>query len=213
MTLGASFHNPGAEQNTPAETRARLKRDAIEGMCHELPRVLSPLHKAFERGDLLGHTRLLLNTIRRGFPELSSAILGHPLGDDWHDFALTCLRMHWGAAAGHLYVAANAMHPQLLKVGMTRLTPAARLAQMASAGVVGNFVLLGEWPVHDRHWLERQAHERMSHAPRHKEFFAIAWADAFETIEAVIKDDRALFERAGFPLVDPPTTNAERGQS
>lgn len=159
---------------------------------------LSKLFNAFAHRDELTHARLLAKLVRRQEPGLTRAILSHPLGDDWMDFCTHSLGVLWQRNAGHLYVMANPVTPQFLKVGKTRLRPEQRLRALNNEAVVGQYICVQSWAVHDRHYLEALAHRSLSDLPRHKEFFACDWRSLCPRVEAIVKHDRQLFEASGF---------------
>lgn len=163
---------------------------------------LPALFDAFSRQDSLSHGRLLARAIRTQDGSLSRALLEHPLGDEWLDFAQQSLSCWQAQDRGHLYVVTNPVTPAFLKVGKTRLAPAQRLKRLNNEAVVGAFILVQAWAVHDRHYLEAAVHRSLNEFPRHKEFFVSTWDVLCPRVSAVIDDDRARFERHGFPLPD-----------
>lgn len=130
------------------------------------------------------------------------AYAGHPLEDDWMDFAHRALAAHFEAGQGHLYVVANSMQPEFHKVGMTRRAPEARLAELNNEAVVGELFLVQSWWVYDRHHLERLAHRALAAYPRFKEFFKAPWQEVLPRVQTVLDRDRATLEKAG---ISPPS--------
>ena len=161
---------------------------------------LTHLFEAFTNQDLVKHGRLLARAVRAGKIDLVAAMREHVLGDDWLDFAHASLAELWKKNHGHLYIVANPVTPEFLKVGMTRLAPETRLKRLNNEAVVGEYICVQSWAVHDRHFLEAQAHRSLSDVPRHKEHFACHWRDLCPRVFAVITADRALFQAQGFSL-------------
>lgn len=159
---------------------------------------LTHLFEAFTNEDLATHGRLLARAIRAGKVDLSMAIREHVLGDDWLDFAHASLASLWEKNSGHLYVMANPVTSDFLKVGMTRLTPEKRLKRLNNEAVVGAYICVQNWSVHDRHFLEAEVHRSFSDLPRHKEHFAGSWRTVCPRIEAVIAVDKKRFHAQGF---------------
>jgi len=161
---------------------------------------LTRLFDAFTSEDAATHGRLLARAIRAGKSDLTAVIRAHVLGDDWMDFAHTSLTVLWKKNHGHLYVVANPVTPEFLKVGMTRLAPAKRLKQLNNEAVVGEYICVEHWAVHDRHFLEAEVHRSFADLPRNKEHFACHWRDLCPRIAPVIATDRALFAAQGFTI-------------
>lgn len=167
---------------------------------------LTHLFDAFCANDAPLHGRLLARTVRAGRLGLVEAIRGHVLGDDWLDFAQASLDAVWARHSGHLYVVANPVTPQFLKVGKTRLAPERRVRSLNNEAVIGEYLCVQHWAVHDRHFLESAAHRALADLPRHKEHFACHWRELCPRVDAVIAEDRARFREQGFatPTFQPP---------
>lgn len=161
---------------------------------------LTRLFSAFTNHEELAHGRLLARTLRAGKTGLADAMRAHVLGDDWMDFAHASLSALWDKNRGHLYVVANPVTPEFLKVGMTRLAPAKRVKRLNNEAVVGAYICVEHWAVHDRHFLEAEAHRSLADLPRHKEHFACHWRDLCPRVAAIITADRARFAAQGFTV-------------
>jgi hypothetical protein len=161
---------------------------------------LTRLFTAFTTQDTLAHGRLLARAIRAGKSDVTRAIREHVLADEWMDFAHTSLTALWKKNHGHLYVVANPVTPDFLKVGMTRLAPDKRLKRLNNEAVVGEYICVEHWAVHDRHFLEAEVHRSFADLPRHKEHFACHWRELCPRVAAVVVADRARFAAQGFTV-------------
>lgn len=161
---------------------------------------LDRLYAAFCAGDRKTHAETVVTAVRTGETDILSALLAHPLGDEWSDFAHLSLAERWQESAGHLYVVANPVTHRFLKVGKTRLSVAQRLARLNNEAVIGQYECVQSWRVHDRHYLETQAHYALKDAPRFKEHFSLPWRELCPRVAAVVTADRERFEHQGFDL-------------
>lgn len=161
---------------------------------------LTRLFDAFTKQDELAHGRLLARAIRSQKSDLAIAIRSHVLGDEWMDFSHASLAALWKKNHGHLYVVANPVTPDFLKVGMTRLAPDKRLKRLNNEAVVGEYICVEHWAVHDRHFLEAEVHRSFADLPRHKEHFACHWRELCPRVAAVVVADRVLFAAQGFTV-------------
>lgn len=66
--------------------------------------------------------------------------------------------------AGSVYVAAHAAFPGMVKIGMTRKAPEARVAQLTTAGLPGRYALIAAVPVQDAAFVEAQIHQTLAPA-------------------------------------------------
>jgi hypothetical protein len=161
---------------------------------------LTRLFDAFTNQDVLTHGRLLARALRAGKTGVAQAIQAHVLGDDWMDFAHASLTALWEKNRGHLYVVANPVTPDFLKVGMTRLAPDKRVKRLNNEAVVGAYICVEHWAVHDRHFLEAEVHRSLADLPRHKEHFACHWRALCPRVAAVLAADRERFAAQGFTV-------------
>lgn len=148
------------------------------------------------------HAQLLVKCIREGYTDLKADMLDHPIGDEWFDFARDGLAAHWQASRGHLYAAANPVTPNFIKVGLTARSPEKRLQQLNNSAVIGTYIFVETWAVHDRFYLEKAAHRalRALGIACHKEHFASSWKTVCPVVAEVIAADRRLFELNGFEV-------------
>lgn len=160
-------------------------------------RTLGALEAAFEAGNEPRLARGVLSLARAGHADVLRVLSDHPFYDDWLDAVHRALEAHFQEARGRLYVVGNPSQNGFYKVGKTRLLAEERLAALNNEAVVGTFVLVADYPVHDRHFLERAAHRALSHLPRHKEFVHGRWQELCAAIESVVCADREQLNRAG----------------
>lgn len=167
--------------------------------------VFGRLFNLFTSQNSADHGALLVESIRKGLSEASAEILSHSLGDEWLDFALDSVNKYWAIHQGHLYVAGNPVTPAFVKVGMTGADPEKRISQLNNAAVIGSYICVESWAVHDRYYLERQAHLALkaSGIASHKEHFAASWRDVCPKVAAVIDADREAFRANGFTVELP----------
>jgi hypothetical protein len=138
-----------------------------------------------------------LTLARRGVIQLDTAMANTPLDDDFRDFLYRSVSDYFEQARGFLYVVTNPAHAGFFKVGKTGRTPVKRLAELNNEAVVGTFVLVKSWPVRDRHWLEKAAHQQLSGLPQHKEFFHGTWHQVCAGVDSVVAADDLLLGAAG----------------
>ena len=156
---------------------------------------LRKLRQHFEDENGSAHAALSARLIRQGMgADLLAAIRFDVVGDDWEDFLRHAIARWWVERSGHLYLAVNAMNPRFFKLGKTSDSAQTRVAALANEAVIGKFELVQAWPVHDRHWLEVQAHQALQSLPRHKEFFVGEWDEMIRLTDAAVEHDRMLFD-------------------
>ena len=161
------------------------------------PASVSALRRAFLDNDLLRGAAKALTLARRGVVQLDTALADTPLDDDYRDYLHRAMAEYFADAQGFLYVVTNPVQAGFFKVGKTGRTPQKRLAELNNEAVVGTFELVKSWPVRDRHWLERAAHKRLEHLPRHKEFFHGTWKQVCVAVDEAVAADEALLAAAG----------------
>ncbi len=161
------------------------------------PRTLGALEAAFEAGDAPRLVRGVLALARAGHADVLRLLSDHPFYDDWLDAVHAGAASYFEEARGRLYVVGNPSQNGFYKLGKTRLSALERLAALNNEAVVGTFVLVADYPVHDRHFLERAAHRALSHLPRHKEFVHGRWQELCAAIESVVSLDRERLRQAG----------------
>lgn len=164
------------------------------------PLTVARLYAAYQNSDGPAHARVLARAVRVGVDDVFGPIRAHVLSDDWQDFAFASLADYWQRQSGHLYVAVNPVTPSVYKVGKTRLDPVLRMHGLNNEAVVGSFICVQSWAVHDRHALETAAHKSLRHLERHKEFFRGSWAAVCAPVRAAIDADINLFTRQGLPV-------------
>lgn len=161
------------------------------------PSSVAALRRAFLNHDLIRGAAKALSLARRGVAQLDAALADTPLDDDFRDFLYRATNEYFSDAQGYLYVVTNPVQAGFFKVGKTGRTPQQRLAELNNEAVVGTFELVKSWPVRDRHWLERAAHQRLEHLPRHKEFFHGTWRQVCDAVDEAVAADEALLVAAG----------------
>lgn len=150
------------------------------------------LYQLFLADDGIGYAKAYQDFVQAG-GRLMPSLAHHPLADDWRDFTLEQVGARLRHRRGFIYVAYNAMTPSFLKVGKTKLNPQARMKQLASEGVVGDFHCLAHWEVWDRHAAEAACHRALSAYPRHKEFFVTDWRTLLPLLAPVITSQNMLW--------------------
>lgn len=155
----------------------------------------------FEAGRSEALAALLCKEVRRGLTRPYESFSGHVLEDDWRDFALQSVRAHLAARAGYVYVVVNPVNPTLFKVGQTKRSVSERLASLNSAGVVGYFLEVASFPVHDRFWVEASAQRALAGlAEQHKEFFKCSSEQAVAAVRAAAEADNRYASSLLLPL-------------
>lgn len=155
------------------------------------------LLRAYERGDEGRMAKLLFGLARRGHDNPLLAMRGHPLEDEWMDFAIRSVRKHQANRSGFVYVVANPVFRRLYKVGSTSKSLEQRIRSLETAGVVGEFVEVFQSPAIDRFAAEARAHRALSAmANQYKEFFDIDWQTACRVTREAVECDNALLARA-----------------
>lgn len=158
------------------------------------------LERAFYTQDSRRAASIALALARRGHGQVLQSLREHPLADEWHEFLVAALKQHFERSQGFVYVAANPVHCGFYKVGQTRLDPEFRMAALNNEAVIGAFELVHSWVVYDRHYLESAAHQALSGAPRHKEFFHCSWREACLAVAQVVQRDALALARAGITV-------------
>lgn len=175
-------------------------------MTHALP-PLAPdasakrLFSLFLAGSSFSHGQVLAQMLRSS-PGIMSEVKSHALCDEWLDFCHSSLDEFWAKREGSLYVARNPVTPAFVKVGMTSGDASKRVQALSTAGVVGRYICVQSWRVHDRFYIERAVHAQLTKegVMRHKEHFAATWQQVCPLVEKAVASDRALFEKQGFIL-------------
>lgn len=159
----------------------------------------------FQANDGPRHARALCRLVRLSSVDVLGAIRANLFGDDWLDFAHATLEVYFEQARGEIYLARSGDHPGLTKVGKTGQGARARIRGLNRETVLQPFRLIDAVAVHDRHWVELQSHRTLvAHGfPRRKEFFSAAPARLRACIDAVVRQDAALFHKQGFGLALP----------
>lgn len=163
---------------------------------------LHALWRCFEQGEGQRLAQLTFAMARRGIDKPLNSFNGHPLADEWHDFAHSAICEHLSSRRGLVYIAGNPAQWGLYKVGSTAAsTSDARMHSLSAAGVVGSFQEVGSFACIDRFGAERFAHKTLEKiATRHKEFFAAEPRAIIETVRTCVSKDNALLKQA-FPWV------------
>lgn len=185
-------------------TGAGLKRAARLAMSEPNSRALANLYAAFEAGDPRAHAKRTLRMIRAG-AQVSQAIHAHALGDDWFDFTVESLKTHFLASKGFVYLITGPAQAGLTKVGKTAQEPSRRLRSLNTAAVLLPLKLLEAHAVHDRHWVEAQAHRTLASqgVPRAKEFFQATQAELASVIVEVVRQDQGRLAGQGLDSALP----------
>lgn len=96
---------------------------------------------------------------------------------------------------GFVYIAAYPAFPDLLKIGMTRRTPQARLSALTTAGIPGAFDLLHAREVLDAPAVEAEVHRCFKENRVERELFRVERETAIETLNAVASHDNLMLRR------------------
>jgi hypothetical protein len=154
------------------------------------------LARLFEEHNAPRTAEVLLDGVRSGVRDPLNSLFGHPLEDEWVDFAAHAVRERLQKRMGTVYVVTNPVHKDLYKVGMTSSSLEKRLRSLKTAGVVGEFIEVDQVQVLDRFVVERMAHHALaSKAERHKEFFVTDWRSArLAILEAAAMDNHRLLQ-------------------
>lgn len=170
-------------------------------------RVERVLWSAFESQDVGLRDRvgkLLCGMARRGDTNPLGLFHGHPLEDDWRDWAAACVREHLRKRRGIVYVAANTVTAAsgFYKIGVTSVDVGRRMRSLRSAGVVGEFLAVDEAFALDRFAAESRAHRSMQQRStvRDREFFVTDYKTASDVMRECVKFDNEALSRA-FPYV------------
>lgn len=192
---------PGRGVKSPP-TRSLLKPAATPGMLSELhPLTRRRLQVAFLDNDHKNFGAVAVRAVRAGarLPGIESS---DALADEWFDFAQESLAQHFARVQGFVYLISGHAQAGLVKVGQTRKSPRERARTLYTAAVLLPLQVLDAWAVHDRHWVERETHRRLSRSgvPRAKEFFSADLSVLRSCICHVIDEDRQRFRAQGFDV-------------
>ncbi|MDO8416338.1 MAG: GIY-YIG nuclease family protein [Agitococcus sp.] len=155
------------------------------------------LYTAFLQQDPFRYANILTHAIRQGAVGFSEVINEHVLGDDWLDFTHQAMAQYWATRRGIVYVVTNPVHYDCFKVGKSTQSMTQRLKQLNNEAVVGTFIPVHHWAVHDCHFLERDAHRVLRPYHVQKEFFKEKYSFICEKITQVIADDTLRFSAVG----------------
>ena len=153
------------------------------------------LFNAFYDDDCLSFGRLVARLVRQGW-DVRQVFAGHALEDDLRDFLNKGLQTYFEQAQGYVYLISGHAQAGLVKVGKTRADPALRAKSLYTAAVLSPLFVIKSWPVHDRHWIESEAHRQLTlkGVPRKKEFFLASPEELGHCVEAVRASDEKRFE-------------------
>lgn len=112
------------------------------------------------------------------------------VGDLARDALVAGLPLWHKARSGHLYLAANASWAGLYKIGCTRRSVMARMAQLNSEGVPTPWLAIASWAVYDAHGLEALAHRACAKWHITGEMFQAPYQDLIQCINECIDADR-----------------------
>jgi T5orf172 domain len=155
------------------------------------------LIRHFERMDGARTAEILFDLARKGTKDPLSVLFGHPLEDEWRDFAGAAARDRIQKRRGTVYVVANPVHAGLYKIGVTKGDLSKRLRSLKTAGVVGEFLEIDQFQALDRFAAEKMAHRNLSKvAQRHKEFFATDWKTACGMTRQGVDSDNKILKQA-----------------
>lgn len=159
-----------------------------------MPSYHSHLESLYLADNRVAHSALMLKHMRKGVTP-SELVYEHPFADEWLDWAHEALGEYLLPRNGVVYVATNAASKvPLFKVGQTRLSASARVTSLRTAGVLGHYVLLGEWWVRDRHFVEAQALARLRARYEHdRELIAAPCDTVLEVVAAVVGEEERRF--------------------
>jgi hypothetical protein len=152
------------------------------------------LYSAFLAKDSSRHARIFVKTVRQGSLQISAEIRCHVLRDEWLDFLQLSLQDYWEERRGLVYVVANPVYHDCFKVGKTTKSLTERIQQLNNESVIGAFVAVQQWTVHDCHFLEKESHRALVAHHVHKEFFKGTYSVLCATVEKTIQRDIGLFE-------------------
>ena len=155
------------------------------------------LYGTFMRSAPREHSKILLKMIRNHNVGLNDILQGHPLADEWSDFAHLALRDYFAEAKGLVYLLTTPQYPETIKVGMTTQLMPDRLRQLNNESVVWYFVCAAEIACHDRRYVEGQTHQalRRQGIVNKKEFFKCSVQFAKELSQSVRDSDITLLAK------------------
>lgn len=150
------------------------------------------------RGNRVAVGKRALSAVRKGI-DLQSIGAEHPLCDELRDFIHAGAIERLGQVAGCVYLISGHAQAGLVKLGKTRLTAEDRAKSLYTAAVLLPLHVLAAWSVHDRHWVETEAHRRLTRSgvPRAKEFFQSTPEALSAVVNSVIEDDLAALTKQG----------------
>lgn len=177
-----------------------LKPAPTLGMLPDLhPLTQRHLQSAFFSNDLKKFGTLAVRAVRAG-AQLPGVGTSDSLADEWADFAQESMARHFERVRGYVYLISGHAQAGLVKVGQTRKAPTERAKTLYTAAVLLPLHVLDAWAVHDRHWVEREAHRQLTRSgvPRAKEFFSADLPQLRACIARVIEEDKQRFRAQGF---------------
>ena len=153
------------------------------------------LFKSFYEDDYLSFGRLAACVVRQE-RDVRQIFAGHALEDDLRDFLSKGLQTYFEQAKGYVYLISGHAQAGLVKVGKTKADPTLRAKSLYTAAVLSPLFVIKSWPVHDRHWVESEAHRQLTlrGVPRKKEFFLASPDELGHCVEAVRSRDEQRFE-------------------
>jgi len=152
---------------------------------------LRKLNKCWSSQDSLSFVRQCLQLLRKGY-DLDQFFNGaEEVFSEIVEEGLKALRR---SQAGFIYLATNPLYGNnVYKIGLTRLTPDARMVSLQTAGVLGSFVLVEQWPSSDVDLTENRCHRLFSKKRIKGEFFHESYKVLIAGISEVIAEEhRAL---------------------
>lgn len=148
------------------------------------------LERYFFDANAKAHSALALTLLREGWG-WATLFCGHPLEDEWRDWAFQALQAYLAPRAGWVYVAVNpATHVPVTKVGQSRKPPQQRVSALRTAGVLGGYHLLDFWSVADRHYTEAAILRRLrAHFESDRELFNAPTQDVLTIARDVVQGE------------------------
>lgn len=165
------------------------------------PSRLNRLTEAFLSDDSTRAAKGICTAVRNG-QDVLGMTREHPLGDDMADFFRAAAAAHFQKARGCVYLATGPAHAGLMKLGKTAKNPSERIASLNNAAVLLPLRLVFALRVHDRHWVEAQAHRLLkSRGVAHvKEFFDEGALVLTPLLQQIHLEDVERFKAAGFTV-------------
>ena len=101
---------------------------------------------------------------------------------------------HVQEQSGFIYLAANPVYQaNIYKLGKTRKSALARMRSLATAGVLGEYVLVGSWPTRDIDRTEARCHQLLSEIRIDGEFFHSDYQSLVSAILRVLREEDEAF--------------------